>query len=120
MDEQEAQCAEAPEPSKSIGPHFDEMYWRWKDRQNADPVEVLANTIDHNEEQQRHRGADQSMHFYGVLQKLEGRLNDLDDMNKEVMKSLGSLVGRIVNIENNPGLVRKPSVAQPFEAQPFA
>ena len=82
MDEEEAQCAKAPpmDPNqpKYIGPEYSEMYWEWKDRQDADPVEVLAATISHNEVRQRTRDVDNAMHVYGLIERLESRCNELD------------------------------------------
>ena len=162
MDEQEAQCAEAPptdpDQPKYIGPEYSEMYWQWRDRQNADPIEVLADTITHIQEQQLKHNTDSAMHVYGVVQKLESRLDAIDkmvnahtvsiaqatyqrgslmdvqeqqqtnqndlserleaikDMNLKIMERLDGMMSRMTKVENNPGLVRKPSV----EAQPFA
>ena len=80
MDEEQAQCAEAPNQPKYIGPHYAEIYWEWKDRQDADPIEVLADTIDHNKERQLNLETASEMHMYGVVQKLESHLNKLDEV----------------------------------------
>ena len=82
MDEQEAQCATAPpiDPNqkKYIGPYYSDMYWEWKDRQEADPIEVLADTINHKDEQRNNRETAAAMHTYGVIDKLDATLRDLD------------------------------------------
>ena len=162
MDEQEAQCAKAPstDPNqpKYIGPEYSEMYWQWRDRQDADPIEVLADTITHIQEQQLKHNTDSAMHVYGLINKLEvlcdaidkmvnahsvsiaeathqrgslmdvqeqqqtnqndlsERLDGVTHMNLKIMESLDGMMSRMTKVENNPGLVRKPSV----EAQPFA